>query len=270
MSTNVDDTSYAAALQAVQQRYRELEQRFESLVEVQDLWVRTIRNTKMTFADKLLYIALVDTYPGLLEGLTLRISVCLVRENAGWIAKNPAGNFFQDMQTIGALVYNPGVYEKKTNERMGTVIPLPDKFPYPETFDLKSVEKRRKAREEQSKKNKEMQAAWRTFQCEACGSIDIRYDLIPLCGSCRHKHEAVKDIEASRITIADAEEGDESDAWEASDPKGHPSTESIPPLRCHKCGNVRVDQWKKNLLRNRWQCIGCNSFAPFPLYKEGA
>src|SRR6266704_3612179 len=134
--------------QQLRRKNGELDQKIEEVVDEYDLVFMTIRNKHMSFAYRFMYLSLVESAPGLLNGLSMQINVYKIRVNAGWVSQASATNFFADMQTIGALKYDPGTYNRdEPNEeerRKGHVIPNPDVFPFPERFDTRACEKRRK------------------------------------------------------------------------------------------------------------------------------
>lgn len=169
-----------------------------------DLVVRALRNQKMSPVYVRLYLALVDTYPGLLSGEKVEIEAWRVRENAGWAKERITTSFFQDMAAINAFVYDPGKYNKKESERVGSLLPNPHVFPYPEGFDTNGVDRKRKAREQEEKRRKQFKNPRQLLQCTECGSEEIFYDVTPYCMACGHAYETIKSIPASEVTI-DAE-----------------------------------------------------------------
>ena len=182
--------------------YQSLEQQFEQAVEQQDLESRARCNRKITHADYRLYMSLISTYPQLLTGKPTSIRVWEVRENAGWVSEASASQFFQTMVTIGAFAYDPGKFSRDEQQRQGLVTADLKIFPYPEAFDMRSTESRKKKRESEKEKRDVMRLALLILQCENCGSSEIRYDLLPTCKECGHKHAPLTGIDASRLTIA--------------------------------------------------------------------
>lgn len=169
-----------------------------------DLVTRVVRNGKMSAAYRLLYISLIDTYPHLLfTGERTEVHPCEIREHAGWLSEKSAGNFLQDMTAIKAIEYESGSYNKKTKERTGYIKANVNTFPYPEDFDTKKTEARRKARDAEAKKRKEYKETLKRFLCENCSSENLTYDVTAVCQSCGYVHETVKDIPAANIQIED-------------------------------------------------------------------
>lgn len=181
-----------------------LEQEVERLLQWQDLVIRVLRNRKVSPVYRDLYIALFDTYPEVLVGQPVSIEPWRLRENAGWASESSATKFFQDMQAIGAFQYVAGKYDGKAGRVPGQLTPNPDLLPYPENFDTKGVERRRKAREAEEKRRKQFKNPLQIMQCEECGSNNLTWEATPTCQDCHHIHSTIKDIPASAITI-DAE-----------------------------------------------------------------
>ena len=195
-----------------------LEQDYERLLQWQDLVIRVLRNPKMSPVYRELYIALFDTYPDVLKGKAISVEAWRVRENAGWASESSATKFFQDLVSIGAFQYDPGRYKNDEGKRIGCLTPDPDIFPYPESFDTKGAEKRRKAKDAEEKKRKQFLNPLQLFQCEECGSNDLVYDATARCKACGHVHAPIKDIPAANITIEAEliEIADELDVWDDS------------------------------------------------------
>ena len=175
----------------------------EELLNWADLVVRAMRNPKLSHVYFRLFLSLIDTYPEILKGQRVPVEVWRVRENAGWAKERVTTNFFQDMNTISAFSYEPGEYSRRAEDRIGYVIATP-KTPYPESFDVMNVERKRRAKEAEEKRRKQFQNPLQLFQCEACGSNNLVYDATARCLDCKHEHAPILDIPASSITI-DAE-----------------------------------------------------------------
>lgn len=184
---------------------------YTRVLDWQDLVVRTLRNEKMAPVYQKLYIALVDTYPDVLNGGRTAIEVWKVREAAGWASEASATKFFQDMTAIGALEYYSGKPAKKGQIRLGYVTSDPDVIGYPEKFDTKNAEKRRLARDAEEKKRKQYKRALQILQCEMCGSSEIMNDVTATCQKCHHQHAPLLNIPSSMIMIEPevVEEADE-------------------------------------------------------------
>lgn len=215
------------------------ESEYQKLFQWADLVSRTIRNGKMSPAYRLLYISLVDAYPAVFVGNRTEIQVHSIRENAGWISKRSANDFLRDMESIAALEYNPGSYNQKENARPGYIKANPDIFPYPESFDMQSAERKRKAREREEKKRNEIKHQLQILECEMCGSASIVNDVIAKCTSCGHVHDpilgvpsALITIEAEVVELPDGGEEEEDDFLDqAPAPRQAPVTISALPLQ---------------------------------------
>lgn len=175
------------------------DEEYQLLVDWQDLVIRALRNPRFSDVYLRLYLSLTDTYPQLLTGEKTEIEVWKVRANAGEVKESSTTRFFQDLSTIGALVYESG-YDKKSGQRKSYVTPLPD-FDAPECFDTKATDRKRRAREAEEKRRKQFRNPLQVYQCEQCGSEDVTYDVVAKCNSCHHVHQPIKDIPASMITI---------------------------------------------------------------------
>ena len=182
--------------------YDDLLRLYEQQLERDDIRTRAIRNPKMSAAYRLLFVSMLDTYTNILNGEKTAINVWQIRENAGWISERTVSYFLNDLQAIGALIYDPGQYSKDEEKREGFITTDIDIFPYPEKFDTRSTEGRKKARESEKEKRDAGRLALLILQCENCGSSEIRYDLLPTCKECGHKHAPLTGIDASRLTIA--------------------------------------------------------------------
>lgn len=239
------------------------EKEIEKLLQWADLVIRITRNGKVSPAYRILYISLIDRYPEIFSGEETQIQVADLRENAGWISKSSAGNFLQDMQTIQALDYNAGNYNRAANERIGRLKINLEIFPYPESFDTKNVEARRKAREREDKKRKEIKHQLQILQCEDCGSANLVHDVTARCRDCGHIHETIKDIPTALLTIEpevieleELEEKEEEFIDQAQTRRSAPSVTmetfdfsiKLPPLpdmSCRKCGRPRRICWQQ-------------------------
>src|SRR5216684_3384865 len=86
-------------LLTIQRELEDLTEKYELSIEQQDLEARARMNPKITPGDYRMYMSLIATYsPAILTGKPTTIQPWKVRENAGWMSKKAAGNFF------GALV----------------------------------------------------------------------------------------------------------------------------------------------------------------------
>lgn len=182
----------------------ELNEEYTRLLNWQDTVIRALRNSKFSPIYTSLYLSLIDTYPQLLRGEPADIQVWRVRENAGWVPERSTTNFFQDMAAIKAIHYDAGKFEKKMENRTGRITPIPDHFDVPESFDTSATERKRKAKEKEADRRKQFKNPRQLLQCEQCGSEELFWDATPYCMACGHRHETIKDIPASAITI-DAE-----------------------------------------------------------------
>lgn len=215
------------------------QEEYEKLFQWVDLVVRVIRNGKISPAYKCLYISLIDTYPQVLTGQRIEVAVHTIRENAGWVSKRSAGNFLQDMVTIDALEYDAGSYSQKENARPGYIQANIEMFSYPETFDMKNIERRRKAKEAEAKKRNEIRHQLQILECEVCGSASIVNDVIATCKSCGHVHDPITDVPSALITIeaevvelSDEPEEEEDDFLDqAPAPRPAPITITALPLQ---------------------------------------
>lgn len=174
---------------------------YEALLSFADLVSRTIANRLMSPVNRLLYLSLIDLYPGILQGERTAVQVWQIREHAGWPAKASSAKFMQDLQAIGAFQYDSGKYDPRDEERIGYITPNPEIFPYPENFNTKDVEKRRLAREADEKRRKQFKNPLQLLQCEECGSNNLVYDATARCLDCKHVHAPINSIPASMITI---------------------------------------------------------------------
>ncbi|SRR5260221_495539 len=182
--------------------YQDLLGKYETTLEWQDLAVRAIRNPKIPHVYFRLYLALVEKWPGILTGeLITDFSSWQLRELAGWPSKESTTKFINDLKAIGAILeYDSGSPEKGEDgkiTRLGTIRGDPDIMPYPELWRLSETDQRKKEREAQ--KNRDAQRTL-VLACEKCGG-KIRYDLLPTCKDCGHKHQAILNIPASRVSI---------------------------------------------------------------------
>lgn len=171
------------------------------LSDWQDLVIRALRNPNFSPEYFRLYLALIDLYPQLLDGEAVDIEVWRVREHAGWARKRTTTNFFRDMSTINAFDYDAGEFKKKEEERIGHLAPTTDVFDVPEVFDMRNLERKRKAAEAEAKRRKQFVNPRQIIQCDKCGSTEIVWDATARCTGCGHVHEPYTDIPASMITI---------------------------------------------------------------------
>lgn len=188
-----------------------LQQRLEQIIAEYDLVCRTLTNNKMSFGYRSLFIALNQIYPCLIDGTSTQVNLWKVRENAGWASKESATKFVKDMQEIGAFTYEAGTYDKNTNARIGSLVPNPDVFPFPEAFDTRSAEGRKKARKNAKDKRDLALEALKRFNCENCGSMQLGY--IAKCESCGHIHTQDLPIPVAQIEVKPAE-GDGDVDWD--------------------------------------------------------
>ena len=273
---------------------QETERLYEELLSLHDLQLRAIRNPNMPQSDRLLYLALVETYPTIALGRPTAVSVWEMRKHAGWVSSSAASKFLAAMVAIGAITYDPGQYDPEEGTREGIITANLDIFLYPENFNTKDTEKRKKARQDAQKHRESLLV----HNCEECGSSQIRYELLPKCGSCGHVHPAME-VQASQVTITPLEDDFMSDFVAPTelgeipfpappDPETPlpvvpdvvylPETPSPvapadpetpwpevatldPPERCTRCGGK---DFHLALSRDRWLCLDCGK--PYPLY----
>ena len=197
-------TIFSSDSAVLRRELAELNEEYTRLLNWQDIVIRALRNSKFSPIYTSLYLSLIDTYPQLLAGEPADINVWRVRENAGWVPERSTTNFFADMQAINAIAYDAGKFEKKGENRTGRVTPIPDHFDVPEGFDTSSTDRKRRAKEKEAERRKQFKNPRQLLQCEECGSEELFWDATPYCMACGHRHETIKDIPASAITI-DAE-----------------------------------------------------------------
>lgn len=190
-------------IEKLEQQVSMLGERLEQVVGEYDLVCRTLPNNNMSFGYRCLFIALNQTYPCLVDGTSTQVSVWEVRKAAGWASKDGATKFFRDMQSIGVFTYESGQYDKKEQERSGYLTPNPDVFPYPETFDTRSCENRKKERKAAQDRRDLALEALKRFNCENCGSMQLGY--IAKCESCGHIHTQDLPIPVAQIEVKPAE-----------------------------------------------------------------
>lgn len=179
----------------------------EKMLTWQDLVVRTLRNRNMSPVYRELYISLVDTYPDLLTGRRVAISLWKVRENAAWASKESCTKFMQDLRELNAFVlYDPGKYDQKEENRIGYLMVNLDVFAYPELLDTKKTEGRRRARAAEKKKLESYRQLLSISQCEICASENLEYDVLIHCKSCGHNHEPLIGLAQGTITITEEAE----------------------------------------------------------------
>lgn len=200
-STNYHASKYDSENTKLRAELERLSEEYTKILNWQDLVVRALKNPKFSDIYLRMYISLVDNYPALLEGKKVEVDVGDIREFAGGIKESSATRFFQDMATIQAIVYESR-YDRKSGHRQSAITPLPD-FDAPESFDLKGVERKRKAREAEEKRRKQFRDPRTLFPCEICGG-EMEYDLHPFCPHCATPGQVIKGVPASAITI-DAE-----------------------------------------------------------------
>lgn len=172
---------------------------YEELLNWVDLAVRAMRNPKLSPAYFRLLLSLLDTYPQILRGERVPVEVWRVQENAGDAKKQVTTNFFNDMNAIGAFVYE-SVFRKKLNDRVCFVTATPN-TPYPETFDTANLDRKRRAKEKEAQRRNQFQDPRKQFECENCGSHDLEYEATAICKSCGHRHRTIEHIPASEIII---------------------------------------------------------------------
>lgn len=194
--------------QELEQKYADLQAEhakmlveYEQMLNWQDRAVGLLRNHKISQTYKALYLALVDTYPGVLLGQTVPIQVWRIREAAGWPSEKSATNFFRDFSQAGIWTYDSGQYEKQKENRVGFITADPEKIEYVEDFSTEEFERKRRAQDRTYKEKKRFERSRQIWQCEECASKNIIYTAIPTCGDCGHEHESITGIPASMITI---------------------------------------------------------------------
>lgn len=199
-----------------QQRYEELALRYErvsrqleEVVGEHDLWSRVKRNEKMSYAYRFMYMSLVELYPALLDGVSVEIRPKEVRRNAGAVSERSATYFFRDFQSLGIFSYDAGRYDEMEHDRLGRITPNPEKFPYPEDFDTRSAEDRKKDRAREKQKRDAAKEALKRYECEVCHSPQIEYT--PVCTSCGHIHigEGIPTIQISIVEAPNSDNWDE-------------------------------------------------------------
>lgn len=166
----------------------------EMTVQQQDLAARAMRNKNMSIAYRVMYIALVNTYPDVLKGVPVTVNICKIRENGGWVSESCGTKFMNALIALDAISYDPGKYDDKTNTRDGVIIANLSVFPFPEYFDTRKLEKETAARKKQKGKLDDMRRAWLILHCEQCGSPEIEYAVRPVCKKCGHRHDIIQGV----------------------------------------------------------------------------
>lgn len=193
---------------------------YEELINMIDLFVRGMRNPKFTPIYFRLFFALINLHPGILKGEKVPVEVHTLREWAGWTKERVTSNFLQDMNEIGAFIYESGKYDKVGNKRVGYITGT-NLTQYPESFDVVTLDRKKKAKEAEAKRRKQFKNPLQIMQCEECGSNNISWDATCRCLDCKHEHAPIKDIPASMITI-------EAEVIELADDVFFAPTEKIP------------------------------------------
>lgn len=171
---------------------------YEELLNLVDLAERAMRNPKLSAAYFRLFLSLVHTYPQILHGDRVPVEVWRIQEN-GASKKQVTTNFFNDMNAIGAFIYE-SVFRREANERESFVTATPN-TPFPETFDVMSVDRKRRAKEAEEKRRNQFKDPRQMLQCPECGSNHILWDATPRCENCHTVYPTVKDIPAENIVI---------------------------------------------------------------------
>lgn len=185
----------------LKRRYEELDTKYGDSVGREDLFWRLVENPNVSPVYKLMYFSLCELYPQLLEGDFALIDLQAIRTKVA-ISRQSASQFMQDMLAVKAFhSYEAGNFDLKTKEcSEGMVVPDPEVFPYPEFFNTKATENRRRARDVE-KKRRDRLSAGLVLQCSECGSDSIMYALLPTCKNCGHKHRPLENMPVERISI---------------------------------------------------------------------
>lgn len=227
------------------------------ILEEIDLIIRAMGNPKISPVYFRLYSAFIDRWPDILTGRLIEdFSPWQLRERAGWVSKESVTKFLNDLKAITAILeYDPGkptMDDQGHKERIGTIRGNPDVMPYPETFLLCETDQRKKERDAQKERDAHRALI---LNCQLCGSPDMKYDLLPTCKKCGHKHQAIINIPVARISLDGESESLADDLPDFDSPLPvQRNTEPINPVavkipRCKhwKCAigvnNVEIRPW---------------------------
>lgn len=180
----------------------ELRESNADLVDELDLYARAAKNPKISLANFRMFFSLVSVYrkDGILSGNRVAIQVHEIREGAGWVSERQATNFVNDMRENGSfLEYDAGIYDRKSNTRMGAIVSDPGIINYPEAW--KESERAKKAKKDEKERREEARRQVLVLQCEICQSTDIEYSLHPTCKICHHQHQITEHVPVSILEI---------------------------------------------------------------------
>jgi hypothetical protein len=174
--------------------YSRLSQDYEVMLDRYDIIIRALRNEKMPLTSRAVYIALVDTWPDTLTGERIAVNSETLRANAG-VAERSVKSFFHDMKEIEAGWHEPG-----SRGICGYFTCNIDLFPYPERFDMRNTQERAKGRAREAEKRDKIRLI---LECEEChaGPEYIKYGLLPTCKNCGHKHQIIRNVPATALTV---------------------------------------------------------------------
>lgn len=223
-------------------------------LEQVDLIYRAIKNPMISHAYFRLYCALIDRWPQFLTGdvITDFSPVDLRKDYAGNISQSTTTKFISDLKECGIILdYYPGdpVFQDGETVMINTRLKgNPLLAPFPEDFKLAETDQRKKERDAQ--KNRAAQRVL-ILECQLCGSPDMKYDLLPTCKKCGHKHQAIINIPVDEITIGKQERNpfvEDLPNFDTPAPAQH-NTEPIKLPRCQyfQCAvgsnNVELRPW---------------------------
>jgi len=250
-----------ATVQIVQLHVRKND---EWQLEQIDLIYRAIKNPMISHAYFRLYCALIDRWPQFLTGdlITDFSPVELRKEYAANISPSTVTKFLADLKECGIILeYYAGDPAFRNGETVMINTRLkgnPLLAPFPEDFKLSETDQRKKERDAQRNR-----AAQRVLilNCEVCTSPDIKYDLLPTCKKCGHKHQAIINIPVDQITIGEQKHDSFVDDLPDLDTPApvQRNTEPIKPVTftdvplkqkyAHGCHNhaSHKDRWKQTL-----------------------
>ena len=219
-----------------------------------DIIFRAIGNSHISHVYFRLYTALIDRWPEVLTGnLVTDFQAWELRERAGWPSKESTTKFLSDLKAVGAILeYDPGKHEKDKDGhdiRLGSIRGNPDMMPYPEGFRLSETDQRKKERDAQ--RNRDAQRAL-ILNCAVCNSPDIKYDLVPICKKCGHKHPAIINIPVNRLSITP-----EPDTFMDDFTFDEPTPTSTPATPAARQDTEPIQQVQPQVIPHckHWQCL---------------